>query len=224
MSPATCIHTEANSSRDTIWTLTHWGRVTHICVSKLTIIGSHNGLSPDRRHAIIWTKAGILSSGTNFGEILIEIDVFSFQKMHLKMSSVICRPFCPGRNVLINYPNRCHKGRLPDRILWFVVDIFPFTSQKRDVSVHGHSFWTMDWTSYIIVTISYSICYIFMNSNAIIYQTNYGRKCYFQIIYSVTRIFWQCFCLVVSCAPGNLKTSQKIAVNSLAPVIFKETF
>ena len=33
--------------------LTHWGRVTHICVSKLTIIGSDNGLSPDRRQAII---------------------------------------------------------------------------------------------------------------------------------------------------------------------------
>ena len=29
--------------------LTHWGRVTHICVSKLTIIGSDNGLSPGRR-------------------------------------------------------------------------------------------------------------------------------------------------------------------------------
>ena len=33
--------------------LTHWGRVTHIWVSKLTIIGSDNGLSPDRRQAII---------------------------------------------------------------------------------------------------------------------------------------------------------------------------
>ena len=28
--------------------VTHWGRVTHICVSKLTIIGSYSGLSPDR--------------------------------------------------------------------------------------------------------------------------------------------------------------------------------
>ena len=26
---------------------THWGRVTHICLSKLTIIGSDNGVSPD---------------------------------------------------------------------------------------------------------------------------------------------------------------------------------
>ena len=49
--------------------LTHWGRVTHICVSKLTIIGSDNGLSPGRRQAIIWTNAGILligPLGTNF--------------------------------------------------------------------------------------------------------------------------------------------------------------
>ena len=28
--------------------LTHWGRVTHICVIDLTIIGSDNGLSPGR--------------------------------------------------------------------------------------------------------------------------------------------------------------------------------
>ena len=41
--------------------LTHWGRVMHICVSKLTIIDSDNGLSPKRRQAIIWTTAGILS-------------------------------------------------------------------------------------------------------------------------------------------------------------------
>ena len=33
--------------------LTHWGRVTHICVGKRIIIGSDNGLSPDRRQAII---------------------------------------------------------------------------------------------------------------------------------------------------------------------------
>ena len=32
--------------------LTHWGRVTHICISNLTIIGSNNGLFPDRCQAI----------------------------------------------------------------------------------------------------------------------------------------------------------------------------
>ena len=43
--------------------------MTHICVSKLTNIGSDNGLSPGRRQAIIWTNAGILligPLGTNF--------------------------------------------------------------------------------------------------------------------------------------------------------------
>ena len=75
--------------------LTQWGRVTHICVSKLTIIGSDNGLSPGRRQAIIWTNAWILSIwtwGTNFSEILSEIHAFSFEKMHLKMPSAKWRP------------------------------------------------------------------------------------------------------------------------------------
>ena len=76
--------------------LTHWGRVTHICVSKLTIIGSNNGLSPGRRQAIIWTNDGILlirPLGTNFSEILIGVQLFSFKKMDLKMSSAKWRPF-----------------------------------------------------------------------------------------------------------------------------------
>ena len=83
--------------------LTHWGRVTHICVSKLTIIGSDNGLSPGRRQAIIGTNAGILlirPLGTNFIGILIEIHTLSFKNMHFKMSSGIWRPFCLGLNVL----------------------------------------------------------------------------------------------------------------------------
>ena len=63
--------------------LTHWGRVTHVCVSKLTIIGSDNGLSPGRCQAIIWTNAGILliePLEANFSEILIEILTFSIQE------------------------------------------------------------------------------------------------------------------------------------------------
>ena len=57
------------------------GRVTLICVSKLTINGSDNGLSPGRRQAI--TDAGILligPLGTNFSEILVGILTFSFSK------------------------------------------------------------------------------------------------------------------------------------------------
>ena len=86
--------------------LTHWGRVTHICVSKLSIIGSDNGLSPDRRQAIIYTNAGILligTLGTNFNDVLIEIHTFSSKNIHFKMSSGKWRPFCPGLNVLNPY-------------------------------------------------------------------------------------------------------------------------
>ena len=92
--------------------LTHWGRVTHICVGKLNIIGSDNGLSPGRRQAIIWTNVRILSIrplATNFNELLIGIQTFSFTKMYLKMSSAKWRPYCLGLNVLIQ--SQC-KSRL----------------------------------------------------------------------------------------------------------------
>ena len=75
--------------------LTHWGQVTHICVSKLTIIGSDNGLSPG-------TNAGILligPLGTNLSEISIGYQTFSFKKMHsgnvvCEMVSILSRPKC----------------------------------------------------------------------------------------------------------------------------------
>ena len=75
--------------------LTHWS------VSKLTIIGSDNGLSPGRHQAIIWANAGILlirPLGANFSEILFEILTLSFKKMQFKVSSAKWRPFCLGLN------------------------------------------------------------------------------------------------------------------------------
>ena len=81
--------------------LTHWGRVTHICVGKLTIIGSDNGLSPGRRQAIIWTNPWILlirTPGTNFSEILSEIHIFnsrkSIWKCRLEKAAILSRPQC----------------------------------------------------------------------------------------------------------------------------------
>ena len=67
-----------------------------------TIIGSDNGLSPDRHQSIIWTSAGILligPLGTNFSGILIETRTFSFKKMHLN-----CR-LRNGLNVLKTDPS-----------------------------------------------------------------------------------------------------------------------
>ena len=96
-------HSSEGNLTEDVKILTHWGRVTHICVGKLTVIASDNGLSPGRRQAIIWTNAGILligPLGTNFNEILIAIHTFSFKKMRLKVSSAKRRPFCLGLNEL----------------------------------------------------------------------------------------------------------------------------
>ena len=83
--------------------LTHWCRVTHICVGKLTTIGSDNGLSPGRRQAIIWPNAGILlieSLGTNFSEILNTYNFIqenAFENGVWKRAAILSRPQCVKR-------------------------------------------------------------------------------------------------------------------------------
>ena len=87
----------------------HWGRVTHICISKLTIIGSDNGLSPGRCQAIILTNAGILligALGTNIREIVIKTCTFSyeenaFENVVWKKAAILSRPRC------LNPSNAC---------------------------------------------------------------------------------------------------------------------
>ena len=106
--------------------LTHWGRVTHIhmyaSVNK-SIIGPHNGLSPDRHRAIIWNNAAILLIAplwTNFIEFLIKIHTFSFKKMHINMSSGKRRPSCLGLNVLIVILLSCHWLLSSAREMWWL--------------------------------------------------------------------------------------------------------
>ena len=79
--------------------LTYWGRMSHICVSKLGYLW----LSPDGRQAIIWTNAEILliePLEMIFSEIFFEIYTFPFKKMHFKMSSGKWRPSFLGPNQL----------------------------------------------------------------------------------------------------------------------------
>ena len=85
--------------------------------SKLTIIGSDNGLSPGRRQPIIWTNDGIIligPSGTKFRKILIEIHTFLFKTMmHLQMSSGKQRPFSLRLNMLKRKVSRNPAGSHP---------------------------------------------------------------------------------------------------------------
>ena len=111
---------------DIFYGLTHWGRVMHICVGKLTIIGSDNGLSPQRRQTIIWTNAGMLligTLGTNFSEILIEIQTFSLKKICLKTSSAKWRPSCLGLNELKQNRHNSTANALQLR-LFFIKPLF----------------------------------------------------------------------------------------------------
>ena len=107
--------------------------MTHLCVGKLTVIGSDNGMSPGRRQALIWTSAGILLTGplgTNFSEILIGILTLSFKEMHLKLSSAKWRPFCRPRCVNKS-PEECW------RLSWY-----PFAMYFFHVSLNTGNLFT----------------------------------------------------------------------------------
>ena len=81
------------------FSISHWGRVTHIGVDDLTIIGSDNG------RAIIWTNVGILlirTLRTELSKIFSKIYAFWFKETHLKMLSAKQRQFFLGLNVLKN--------------------------------------------------------------------------------------------------------------------------
>ena len=77
-------------------------------VSKLTIIDSDNGLSPDRRQAIIWANAGILvigPLGRKVSGMLIEIYRVSlkknaFENVVWKMATILCQPQCVNKMVI----------------------------------------------------------------------------------------------------------------------------
>ena len=125
--------------------LTHWGRVTHICVDKLTINGSDNGLSSDRRQAVIWTNAGLLSIGslrTYFNENLIKIQQLSLRIMHVKMSSAKWRPSCPGLNDLIKTRLLCQTFIISKYIFGTYCSI-PFNIQTQGHFVNVITAWYM---------------------------------------------------------------------------------
>ena len=90
-----------NESEDGTSELTHWGWVTHIWVSKLTIIGLDNGLLPGWCQAIIWTNAGIWliePLETEFNGILINSYIFIkediFENVIWEMAAILCGPHC----------------------------------------------------------------------------------------------------------------------------------
>ena len=84
--------------------LNYWGQVTHIYVSKLTIIGSDNGLLPGWHQAIIWTNAGLLLIGPlaiNFNGILITFIHFCSRKCIRKCRLEMACGYLQNKPILV---------------------------------------------------------------------------------------------------------------------------
>ena len=73
--------------------LTHWGRVTHISIGKLTIIGSDNGLSPGQlRNKLQWN----FNRNSN-----IFIHENALENVICEMDSILSRPQCVNAYIYI---------------------------------------------------------------------------------------------------------------------------
>ena len=87
-----------------------------ICISKLTIIGSDNGLPHGQRQAI-WTSGRILlirNLRINFNGILIEIHIFHFQEnafenVLCEMAVILPQPQCVNDSVNLAF-SLCNKA------------------------------------------------------------------------------------------------------------------
>ena len=129
--------------------------MTHICVSKLTITGSDNGLSPGQHQAIILTNAGIMwivPLGTNFSEILLNQNLYIFIQENAfenvwKMAFILSRPQCV-KNILAgliqeklskNKWNKIHENYIvphettEDRYTVFSCFIHSILSKKKKI-------------------------------------------------------------------------------------------
>ena len=72
------------------WSLTHWGRVMHICFGKLIIIGSDNGLAPN---IVNWTLGNKFQWNLNWN-LYIFIQENAFDNVVWKMAAILSRPHC----------------------------------------------------------------------------------------------------------------------------------
>ena len=83
--------------------LINWGRVTHICVSKINHHWSREWFVAWSAPSHYLNQCWIIVHWNLKNKLqwnLNKICTFTFKKMHLKMSSVKWRPFCLGLNML----------------------------------------------------------------------------------------------------------------------------
>ena len=96
------------------WILTHWGRVTHVCVGNLTIIGSDNGLSPGGRshnlnqcwNIVNWTPRNNLLWNVNRNSYIF-IHENQFENVVWKMAAILSLPQCVKRKSVLGIKFLC---------------------------------------------------------------------------------------------------------------------
>ena len=132
--------------------LIHWGRVTHICVSNLTIIGSDNGLSPGRRQAITETYVGWNVVNWNIGYRLqwnfnmnsnIFIQENAFENVVCEIKDILSRPQCINHCLGLN---KWHYTTLQQRTKKYLQQaLLPFSART---SIEGSQQWPPvdNWT------------------------------------------------------------------------------
>ena len=89
----TIIYLRFLNNNSTRKVLTHWGRVTPICASKCTVIGSDNSLAPTRLHIVNWAFRNKLQWNFNCNSYIF-IHEKAFENVIWKMTSFVSRPQC----------------------------------------------------------------------------------------------------------------------------------
>ena len=138
----------------------------HICVSKLTIIGSDNDVSPVRRQAIIETNAGILLNrtwGTNFSEGLGKIHMYSLKWINLKCPLRSCGNYVSAEiywyePMCLYMENQLTKRPKKDWKKNFMCIIYP-TAQGMNFSYEATFRSCHIWTNPDVETSLYSVRY-----------------------------------------------------------------
>ena len=219
-----------------IWYLPYYDAMWY----KISWNSSDNGLSPGRHQAIIWTNDGILlirTLGTNFSEILIQIQIFSFKKMLLKTSSAKWRPSCLGLNVLnisitAYYDMAVYRKSLYHIISWYgTLSWQPHKSDSgtpisgwfglgwakikivSDTSIYvaSENWWPWNWML-TFDAVDWKNTKITLHAISVFYEAGYRKSCYFLCLVNST--IWTPLSSVLKKA-DKLNLSLSLLVNSV---------
>ena len=110
--------------------------MTHICVSKVTIIGSDNGLSPGWRQTIIWTNANWTPGNKFQWNLIQDLYIFiqdnAFENVVWKMAAKLSQPQCVNTGH-VPFPIRTLQ-HVTLNLPWIIIN----PTEKHHISSHWY--------------------------------------------------------------------------------------